>query len=154
MAGHDHEVDEQFRSLMEGLRTSLPGVQVLFAFLLTAPFQTKFSSLDRVERTTFTVAFAAAGLASVLLIAPSIHQRVRAPMTGLRRQSQRHLRLTIWVVLAGSMFMAVAILATVYLVARLVYSGIPAIVLTGVVGVVLVGTWLYLPLVAFRRMRD
>ena len=100
------------------------------------------------------MAFAAAGLASVLLIAPSIHQRVRAPMTGLRRQSQRHLRLTIWVVLAGSMFMAVAILATVYLVARLVYSGVPAIVLTGVVGVVLVGTWLYLPLVAFRRMRD
>lgn len=136
---------------MEGLRTSLPAVQVLFAFLLIAPFQGEFSRLDAVERNTFSVAFIAAGLSSVLLIAPSIHQRVRAPMTGLRRHSKRHLSMTIWVALAGSAFMAIAILATVYLVARLVYSAAPAAIVTATVGAVLLGTWLYLPLVAFRR---
>lgn len=150
----DNGVDDQFRSLMEGLRTSLPGVQVLFAFLLIAPFQGEFQSLNRLERSAFTVAFLSAGIASILLIAPSIHQRVRAPMTGLRRQSKAHLRATIWVALAGSLIMAVAILATVYLVASIVYSSTPAAVLTTVVGVVLVSTWLYLPLVAFRQLSD
>ncbi|HMS48445.1 DUF6328 family protein [Candidatus Neomicrothrix sp.] len=147
----DHEVDEKFRSLMEGLRTSLPAVQVLFAFLLIAPFQQRFNRLDALERNTFSVAFLSAGLSSVLLIAPSIHQRVRAPMTGLRRHSDHHLRVTIRVALAGSAFMAIAILATIFLVASIVYSTVPAAIVTATVGVVLLGTWLYLPLVAFRR---
>lgn len=149
-----HDVDEQFRSLMEGLRTSLPGVQVLFAFLLIAPFQGEFSSLDWVERSAFSVAFLSAGLGSILLISPSIHQRVRAPMTGLRRHSMRHLRITIWVSLVGSLLMAVAILATIFLVAGIVYTNGAAGVVTAVVGVVLVSTWLYLPLVAFRQLSD
>ena len=147
----EFEIDDQFRALMEGLRTSLPGVQVLFAFLLIAPFQGEFASLARLERSAFTVAFLSAGLASILLIAPSVHQRVRAPATGLRRQSERHLRVTIWVALAGSLVMAVAILATVFLVASLVYSTVPAIVLTLGFAAVLLGSWLYLPLVVFRQ---
>lgn len=136
---------------MEGLRTSLPAVQVLFAFLLIAPFQQRFNRLGALERNTFSVAFLSAGLSSVLLIAPSIHQRVRAPMTGLRRHSDHHLRVTIRVALAGSAFMAIAILATIFLVASIVYSTVPAAIVTATVGVVLLGTWLYLPLVAFRR---
>lgn len=147
----NHEVDEQFRSLMEGLRTSLPLSRVLFAFLLIAPFQEKFSRLDPIERNTFSVAFLSAGLGSVLLIAPSVHQRVRAPLTGVRRHSPRHLRITIWVALAGTLFVAVAILATVYLVATIVYSAVPAAIVTTMLGAVLLGTWLYLPLVAFRQ---
>ncbi|MBK9559797.1 MAG: hypothetical protein IPO44_09645 [Candidatus Microthrix sp.] len=101
------------RSTRRSDRTSLPAVQVLFAFLLIAPFQQRFNRLDALERNTFSVAFLSAGLSSVLLIAPSIHQRVRAPMTGLRRHSDHHLRVTIRVALAGSAFMAIAILATI-----------------------------------------
>jgi hypothetical protein len=144
-------VDEQFMALMEGLRTSLPGVQVLFAFLLTAPLQNRFSELDNTQRAAFSVAFYAAGLASILLIAPSIHQRLRAPITGLPRSSKRHLIWATWVAIVGSIVMGVAVLATVFLVSSLVFNSLPAMVATIGVTAVLVWSWLYLPLVTFRR---
>lgn len=144
-------VNDEFTHLMEGLRTSLPGVQVLFAFLLTAPLQSRFADLDEVQRVAFSVAFYASGLASVLLIAPSIQQRVRAPASGLIRRSKRHLVWATWVAIIGSVVMAVAVLATVFLVSSLVYSTTSAAFASAVVAGVLAWSWFYLPLVTFRR---
>ena len=73
-----NEVDDAFRAVLEGLRTTLPGVQVLFAFLLTLPLQQSFSSLATAEEVSFFVAFFGSAIASILLIAPSAHQRLRA----------------------------------------------------------------------------
>jgi hypothetical protein len=142
-------VDRQFRSLLEGLRTSLPGVQVLFAFLLTAPLQPVFSDLSSVERATFTTAFYASGAASVLLIAPSVHQRLRAPYTGLERRSKRHLIVATWVTIVGTVAMGIAIVATTYLVSSIVFGGSPAAIATAVFAGGLGWTWFYLPLVSF-----
>lgn len=147
-------VDEQFRSLLEGLRTSLPGVQVLFAFLLTAPLQSGFADLSSGERAAFSIAFYAAGLASVLLIAPSAHQRLRAPSTGVRRQSERHLMITTWVTIAGTAVMGVAIVATVFLVSSLVFNGAWAGAASTGLATVLLLSWFHLPLVTFRRIDD
>ncbi len=147
--GHD-EVDRQFLSLLEGLRTSLPGVQVLFAFLLTAPLQSRFADLVRGERWAFAVAFYASGIASVLLIAPSVHQRVRAPISGLQRQSQRHLVIATWVTIIGTVFMGVAIAATTYLVSAIVFQQRTAAAAAAMLALVLVWSWFYLPLVTFR----
>lgn len=147
------DVEEQFRSLMEGLRTSLPGVQVLFAFLLTAPLQSAFRDLDDLQKTSFAVAFYASGIASALLIAPSVHQRVRAPITGLKRRSERHLRWAIWVAIVGSVAMGVAMLATVFLVSAVVFNDDFAAGATGVVTAALAWAWFYLPLVTFNRDR-
>ena len=146
-------VDEQFRSLLEGLRTSIPGVQVLFAFLLTAPLQNKFADLSRHDANAFSVAFYAAAISSVLLIAPSVHQRVRAPSTGIRRHSKRHLRWTTWVVIIGSITMGIAMVATTYLVSRLTFGATPATIATSLVAAVMLWAWFYLPLVTFNRRR-
>ena len=149
--GGSDDVDRQFLSLLEGLRTSLPGVQVLFAFLLTAPLQSRFEDLVRGERWAFAVAFYASGVASVLLIAPSVHQRVRAPITGLQRQSQRHLVIATWVTIIGTVFMGVAIAATAYLVSAIVFQQRTAAVAAAVLALVLAWSWFYFPLVTFRR---
>lgn len=148
-----NDVDAQFLALMEGLRTSLPGVQVLFAFLLTAPLQAEFSALDRTERVAFSVAFYAAGLASILLIAPSVHQRLRAPKTGLVRRSQQHLIWATWVSIVGTLVMGVALLATIFLVSGIVFDVWRAIVTTTLIGGALCWSWLFLPLVTFARRR-
>lgn len=147
----DDDVDRQFRSLLEGLRTSLPGVQVLFAFLLTAPLQGRFDDLVRTERWAFAVAFYASGIASVLLIAPSVHQRMRAPASGLQRQSMRHLVIATWVTIVGTVFMGIAIAATTYLVSAIVFQTTTAAVAAGVLAGVLVWSWFFLPLVTFQR---
>lgn len=144
-------VDDQFRSLLEGLRTSLPGVQVLFAFLLTAPLQAAFDDLSPHDKIAFSIAFYSAGLSSVLLIAPSVHQRMRAPITGIQRQSKRHLILTTWVAIIGSVAMGIAVIATTYLVSRLTLEATAAVVATVVMAVPMMWSWFYLPLVTFNR---
>ena len=63
--GTDGSVEEQFRSLMEGLRTTLPGVEVLVAFLLTLPFQSGFTDLDQYQRGAYLVSLVAAASSAV-----------------------------------------------------------------------------------------
>lgn len=150
----DNQVDQQFRALLEGLRTSLPGVQVLFAFLLTAPLQSQFSDLSNVETVAFAVAFYSSAVASALLIAPSVHQRMRAPDTGLRRQSKRHLAVATWVTIIGTVAMGLAILSTVFLVSSLVFESTFAAFATLTVSLTLGWSWFYLPLISFRSGTD
>lgn len=148
--GHsERTVDEQFRSLLEGLRTSIPGVQVLFAFLLTAPLQGAFDDFTGAERAAFAIAFLSSGIASVLLIAPSVHQRVRAPSSGLPRRSKQHLIWATWVAIVGSAVMGIAVSATVYLVSSLVFEQTVAAVATAGVVAILFWSWFYLPVVTF-----
>ena len=70
------DVDDQFRSLLEGLRTTLPGVQLITAFLLTMPLYDRFEDLTGAERAAYYVAFVSALVSSLLLMAPSSHQRL------------------------------------------------------------------------------
>lgn len=147
----DDQVDQDFQSLLAGLRTSLPGVQVLFAFLLTVPLQTSFAELERGSRIAFSIAFYASGLASVLLIAPSVHQRIRAPHTGIQRRSKLHLIIVTWLTIAGTVSMGIAIAATVYLVSSVAYDQTIASLAAAGLAAVLVWSWFFLPLITFRN---
>ena len=78
MAETDKErVDRELMELLNELRVVLPGVQVLFAFLLLLPFQQAFVTLDGMQRTVYLVAFTATAAATALLIAPSSYHRLR-----------------------------------------------------------------------------
>jgi hypothetical protein len=54
----------------------MPGVQVLFGFLLTVPFQQRFASVTDFQETVYFVSLIAAAVATALLIAPSAYHRV------------------------------------------------------------------------------
>ena len=144
------DVDEQFRALMEGLRTTIPGVMTLFAFLLILPLQTSFADLRGVDKSVYYIAFGSSALASVLLIAPSAHQRVRAPISGIKRRSFAHVMTAARLALAGTVIFMVAVGAVVYLVTALVFAAPLAIVATIVVSAVAMWAWFYLPLIHFR----
>lgn len=141
-----NDTDEEFRALMEGLRTSLPGVQVLFGFLLVAPFQSDFDDYDPSTVVSFTIAFLSAAVASMLLIAPSVHQRIRAPESGVRRRSERHLEIATRLTIAGTFMMGVAIVATVFLVSSFVFDEFWSSIVAGAVGTALLWAWFVLPL--------
>ena len=145
-------VDDQFQSLLAGLRTTLPGVQVLVGFLLTVPLQTGFETADATDRAAYYVAFLAALTSSVLLISPSVHQRLRAPMTGVPRRSERHLHTAVWLAIVGTASFAVALVASMVFVTQLL-GGIPLAVTVAGVGVALLiaWAWVWLPLVRFRE---
>lgn len=147
----ESEVDDAFRAVLEGLRTTLPGVQVLFAFLLTAPLQSGFSDLGTAESAAYYLAFFAAAVASVLLIAPSAHQRLRAPKSGVRRHSRSHLAFAVRMTILGTLVFAVAIAAAVYLVTALVLDSVAASSVTAVVAGLTAWAWFWVPLVQFER---
>jgi hypothetical protein len=145
------DVDDQFRSLMEGLRTTLPGVQVLFAFLLVLPLQAEFTRINDAERLAYYVSFFGSAMASVLLIAPSAHQRLRAPVDGVGRRSKRHLGVAVDLTIVGTIFFSIALAAAVFLISSLTLTDSLAIAATIAVAAVTAWSWFYLPIVAFRR---
>jgi hypothetical protein len=147
----ENDVDDQFRSLMEGLRTTLPGVQVLFAFLLVLPLQASFAEITDLERIAYYVSFFGSAMASVLLIAPSAHQRLRAPVTGMERRSERHLHIAVNLTIAGTIIFAIALSAAVFLISTLTLTDSVAVGATIAVAVVLAWSWFYIPMVTFRR---
>lgn len=149
-AGGD-DLDDEFRSLLEGLRTTLPGVQLIAGFLLIVPFQVSFSDLTSAERGAFHVAFISALTGSLLLMAPSSHQRLRAKGGDrVSRQTPHHVAVAVRLSTAGSALFALSLVAVAYLVASVVLNTAVAVLLTAVVAVVALWSWFYLPLVAWR----
>ena len=144
------QVEEEFRSLLEGLRTTLPGVQLVTAFLLTVPLYDKYDQLGRSERVAYYIAFASALVASVLLTAPSSHQRLRAD-DGVARRHRHHLDVAVRLTVIGSVLFAVALTAAAFLVSTIVVGSGWSLVVTAGVALTLGWSWYYLPLVSFRR---
>lgn len=79
------DLDRELIELLNELRVALPGVQVLFAFLLIVPFSNGWDSVTEVQRYVYFVAFLCAAAASAFLIAPRAVARSRArPSSGSR----------------------------------------------------------------------
>ncbi|MDX1690739.1 MAG: DUF6328 family protein [Acidimicrobiia bacterium] len=149
----DGQVDERFRALMEGLRTTLPGVQVLFAFLLTLPLQARFADLPDLETVTYFVALVTAAVASVLLISPSAHQRARARVTGLKREHESHLAVAARLANIGTASFLIALTASVYLAVTVIFTAAWAAAPAAAIALVAGWAWFYLPLVSWRHDR-
>ncbi len=69
-------LDRNLIELMGELRVALPGVQVLFAFLLVAPFNQRFGKTTHFERGLYFGALLCTLVASILLIAPTVIHRL------------------------------------------------------------------------------
>jgi len=148
----DDQVEEEFRSLLEGLRTTLPGVQLVTAFLLTIPLYDKYDQLVHSERVAYYIAFSTALVASLLLTAPSSHQRLRARHgEGVARRHRHHLDVAVRLTIVGSVLFAVAITAVAFLVSSLVLGNGWSLAVTAAIVVTWAWSWYYLPLVTFRR---
>jgi hypothetical protein len=141
---HDRELIE----LLNELRVALPGVQVLFAFLLAVPFARGWSRVTEFQKDVFFVAFLATALSSALLIAPSAYHRIGWRVEDKGRIVAASNRLA----LAGLVFLAVSIGSVVLLVTDYIFEKTTAIATTAGIALVIVLFWCVLPLVG--RLRD
>ena len=147
-------VEDEFLALLEGLRVTLTGVQLITAFLLTLPLYDRFADLVRSERVAYNIAFGCGLASSLLLTAPSSHQRLRARHGRVARHSRRHLAVAVRLTIVGSALFGVALAAVAFLVSSLVLGTPIAIGMTAVVSLILGWSWFYLPLVTFERDSD
>jgi Family of unknown function (DUF6328) len=135
---HDRELIE----LLNELRVALPGIQVLFAFLLTMPFTQQFVKVTTPQRTVYYVAFLSTAVASILLIAPSIIHRLLFREADKEHILQVSNRLTV----VGMFFLAVAITSVVYVISDFLYGAPLSAIATIVIGVLALGIWYALPM--------
>jgi uncharacterized protein DUF6328 len=130
---HDRELIE----LLNELRVALPGVQVLFAFLLAVPFARGWPTVTRFEKDVFFVAFLGAALSSALLIATSSIHRIGWRVS----DKEKIVRAGNLLSIAGLVALAVAIVAVVLLVTDYIFSRPIAFAAAGSVAAVIVVTW-------------
>jgi len=135
--------------LLQELRIVIPGVQVLFAFLLTVPFNQGFTKLTTVQRDVFFATLLCTAAATALLIAPSAHHRL------LFRQGAREQRLKMGNTLAilGLAFLVPAMVGVVYVITDLIFSLTTALIVTIVMALAFFLLWFILPL-PYRGNRD
>ena len=73
----EERLDRNLDELLQELRVALPGIQVLFAFLLVVPFQQGWAEVTDFEQTVYYVTLLLTASASVCLIAPTARHRMR-----------------------------------------------------------------------------
>jgi hypothetical protein len=139
-------LDRNLDQLMTELRVAMPGVQILFGFLLSVPFATRFDEVTAFQRDVHLVSLVAAGVATGFLIAPTAYHRMT-----FRRGQKRHLVFTAtrWTVI-GLAALAVSMDAAILLVADFLFDTTLAIVLTAAMGALFTGLWFVFPLL--RRL--
>jgi hypothetical protein len=138
-------LDRELMELLQELRVILPGVQVLLAFLLTAPFQQRFADLPGSLRNAFFASIICATMATALLIAPSAHHRLR----WRAGEKERLVRIGNVTALWGTVFLAAAIVLALYVVTNILFTSDLALLTAGAAVVVFAVLWYVLP-VAWR----
>jgi magnesium-transporting ATPase (P-type) len=133
----------EVNELLQELRVILPGVQVLFAFLLTVAFAQRFTELDPYQKDVYFVALLSTAFATIFFIAPASQHRL---LWRQHARSQR-LRLANALTIVGSVFLAVGVSCVVFLVADFIYGGVTASVATALVAAAFLVLWYVLPLV-------
>ena len=151
MAQNESEKDRRDRELIEllnELRVALPGVQVLFAFLLAVPFTQRFAQVTELQKSVYFASVVLTAIATALLIAPTAYHRLRWRQRDKERMLVTSNRLSI----AGTIFLALAMIAVVFLITDVLYGGWLVVVVTGVIASIFAWFWYGLPLL--RRAED
>ena len=143
-------LDRELGELLQELRVILPGVQVLLAFLLTAPFQQRFAAIPGSMRNAFFAAIVCATLATAFLIAPSAHHRMR----WRAGDKERLVRIGNQMAIVGTVFLAAAIVLALYVVTDVLFTTNLAVLTALGALVVFAGLWYVVPMVGAREAQD
>ena len=143
----EERLDRNLGELLQELRVALPGVQVLFAFLLAVPFQQGFEKITEFQKDVYFATLMLTALSAVMLISPTAYHRLT-----FRYQQKRRLvfyanRFSI----AGLVFLALAMTGAIMLVTDVLFGAIATIVATALASLAFSLFWFALPLQ--RRIR-
>ncbi len=144
----DERDDRNLAELLQEVRIAGLGVQVLFGFLLSIPFTSRFARLDTAQRDLYITTLLLAAVATALLLGPVAYHRI----VFRRRQKESLVRAANLMAILGLVAVGLAVSSAVALVLSYVAPGLPAVVITVVVLALFAGLWFALPLA--RRERD
>jgi cation transport ATPase len=142
------ELDQEWGELVEEHRLAMPGVQVLFAFLLILPFQNRFQSLTTMQEYVYFAALLCATVAIVLLITPTASHRLQW------RQADKEALMVMATraAIAATVFIASAMTASVFLITDVLFGEPATVIVSTGVGATFVLFWYGFPL--YRRFKS
>lgn len=136
---------ERYEELLQELRVMLPGVEVLFAFLLTAVFANRFSDLDRLGLVLFVLSLTTSAITVLLLLMPAALHR----LADIDRAER--IRVATRFQMIGSITLGISMCLALFVVVRFIFSSPVAVGLVGVVAAVWAGLWYLFPVWLNRR---
>jgi hypothetical protein len=132
----------ELAELLQELRVMLPGVQVLFAFLLTVPFSARFGDVTPLQQAVFFGTLLYTALSASLLLAPSAHHRLL-----WRRQAREHrLRVANRLAIGGMALLVVAMVGVMFVITDVLFGSVAAIVATVAVSGFFLYVWFFMPI--------
>jgi hypothetical protein len=140
-------LDRNLMELLGELRIALPGVQVLFAFLLAVPFQQGFERVTSFQRDAYFGTLLCALVASACLIAPTAFHR----LTFRLHQKRALVAISNRLALAGLAALALAMTGAIMLISDVLFGTAAVVVATALAAALLIALWVVLPL-RHRRM--
>ena len=147
----DARRNRQLGELLNELRLALPGVQMLFGFLLAVPFSQRFAHVSADQRGLYYTAFLTSAGASICFIAPTAFHRI----VWQHGEKGVLLRVSSALAIAGTVFLAVAVTCVVLFITSFLYGSSPAALAGAVTLAGLVVLWYALPLgVRLRGLRS
>jgi uncharacterized protein DUF6328 len=139
--------DRNLSELIQELRVVSLGVQVLFGFLLSLPFTTRFTSLGTGQRDLYLASLTLSAIATVLLIGPVAYHRL-VFRQGLKGPLVRYANL---MAILGLAAVGAAVLTAVLLVISYVAGWLPAALIAGLTACLLACLWFAVPLARHRE---
>ena len=147
----EERLDRNLSELLQELRVALPGVQVLFAFLLTVPFQQGFTRITPFQERIYFVTLLCTAISAAMLISPSAYHR----MTFRLQQKEHLVFLANRLAVVGLGFLALAMTGAVMLITDVVFGATATVtVTTALVFLMFVVLWYVLPLVRRAKYED
>lgn len=147
--GDPSRLDRELIERLNELRVALPGVQVLFAFLLTVPFTQRFEDITRPQRDVYFSVLLLAAVATAFLMTPTAFHRLRFR----RRDKGALLRVGNRMAIAGLACLSLAVSGAVFLIADLLFGRGASVTVAVAVLLVFAGLWYVLPF-ARKVQRD
>ena len=135
-------LDRNLIELLNELRVALPGVQVLFAFLLAVPFNQRFAQVTDFQRDVYFATLMCTAVATVLLLAPSTLHRIQFRQDDKKFIVMASNRYAV----AGFLFLMPAIGGAVLFITDFLFGRTEAIVATAAVVAAMAVFWWILPL--------
>ena len=144
-------LDRNLGELLQELRVALPGVQVLFAFLLAVPFQQGFEEVTEFQKVVYFATLILTAISATMLISPSAYHRI----TFRYQQKHRLVFISNRLAIAGLGALALAMTCAILLVTNVLWGTVATTVVTTVLVLTMFGVlWVALPLRRRFKYRD
>jgi len=137
----EERIDRNLQEFLGELRVALPGVQVLFAFLLVVPFNQRVPDITSFQKSVYFVTLLFTAAAAVCLIAPTAQHRVE-----FRRQHKEQILIMAnRLAIVGLAFLAIAMTGAIMLITDVLYGSTTTLIVTVLVGLAFAGLWYLIP---------